>query len=72
MNVRNVTLDDLRGQTAEEVITEVAAREEILTVTLPDGKTIAIRPSPDLEPLPLIRNGRIAEGWKDAIYDHSQ
>jgi hypothetical protein len=71
MNVRNVTLDDLRGRSLEEVLSEVAAHEEILTVTLPGGRTMTIRPSPDLEPLPLIK-GTIAEGWKDAIYDYSR
>jgi hypothetical protein len=71
MNLRNVTLDDLRGRSLEEVLSEVAAHEEILTVTLPGGKTMTIRPSPDLEPLPLIK-GTIAEGWKDAIHDCSR
>ena len=71
MTVRNVTLDDLRGRSIEDVLTEVAAHEEILTVALPDGRTMTIRPSADLEPLPLIK-GTIAEGWKDGIYDHSQ
>ena len=70
MTVRNVTLDDLRGRSIEQVLTEVAAHEEILTVELPDGRTLTIRPSPDLEPLPLIK-GTIAEGWKDATYDDS-
>ena len=71
MTVRNVALENLRVRSLEDVLTEVAAHEKILTVTLPGGKTMTIRPSPDLEPLPLIR-GTIAEGWKDAIYDHSR
>ena len=70
MMVRNVALDDLRGRTIEDVLTEVAARGEVLVVSLPEGKTVAIRPSPDLEPLPLFEC-TIAEGWKDAIYEHS-
>lgn len=69
MVVRSVTLDDLRGRGTEEVLSEVAEHDEILTVTLPSGKTITIRQSPDLEPLPLIK-GTIAEGWKDAIYGY--
>jgi hypothetical protein len=71
MTVRKVTLDELRGRSVEEVLAEVAAHEEILSVTLPGGKTMTIRPSPELEPLPLIK-GTIAEGWKDAIYDRSR
>jgi hypothetical protein len=70
MTVRNVALHDLRGRPVEDVLAEVAAHDEILTVTLPGGKTVAIRPSPELEPLPLFES-TIAEGWKDAIYEHS-
>jgi hypothetical protein len=71
MTMRKVALDELKGLTLEEVLSEVAAQQEILTITLPDGQNITIQPSPELEPLPLLK-GTIPDGWKDGIYEHSE
>lgn len=60
-------LDDLRGRTLEDILQEVAAQQTVLTVRLPKGDTVAIRPAPRLKPLPVL-DGYVPQGWKDAIY----
>ena len=67
MNNRTLLLDDLKKHTLEEVLREVIRRQEVLTVLLPEGETVAIQPSPALKPLPVL-DGFVPEGWKDAIY----
>ena len=67
MNDRAFVLDDLREHTLEEVLREVVRRQEVLTVRLPEGEVVAIRPVPRLKPLPVL-DGFVPKGWKDAIY----
>ena len=64
---RSLALDELKGRTLEEVLREVVRQREILTVRLPEGESVAIRPSPQLTPLPVLE-GYVPKGWKDAIY----
>lgn len=59
-------LDDVKERTLEEVLREVLARQQVLTVRLPGGETVAIQPSPPLEPLPVLE-GSVPEGWRDAV-----
>ena len=66
MTQRTVALDDLKQRTIEDVLREVADQQEELTVQLPDGDDIQIRPAPRLKPLPVLK-GYVPEGWKDAI-----
>ena len=61
------TLEQLRGHTLEEVLYEVARNGESITVVLEEGETVVIQPAPVLKPLPELE-GRVPEGWKDAIY----
>ena len=68
MNNRTLALDDLKAQTLEEVLREVVRRQEVLTVHLPEGETVAIQPAPRLKPLPVL-DGFVPGGWKDAIYE---
>lgn len=68
MNNRTLVLDDLKAHTVEEVLREVVRRQEVLTVRLPEGETVAIQPSPRLKPLPVL-DGLVPKGWKDAIYE---
>ena len=68
MNNRTLVLDDLKARTLEEVLREVVMRQEVLTVRLPEGDTVAIQPSLRLKPLPVL-DGFVPEGWKDAIYE---
>jgi hypothetical protein len=65
---RRLALDDLEGRTWEEVLREVVRQHLVLTVQLPEGDVVAIRPEQRLKPLPVLE-GSIPEGWKDAIYD---
>jgi hypothetical protein len=66
MTDQTLMLDDLRERTLEEVLREVVARGEVLTVRLPEGETVTIQPVPRLKPLPILE-GSVPEGWKDAI-----
>lgn len=63
---RITTLDELRGRTLEELLNEVARSRESITVVL-EGGAVVIRPEDPLKPLPELE-GRMPEGWKDAIY----
>ncbi len=67
MTVRTITLDDLKERSLEDVLREVADRQQILTVRLPEGQEIRIQPISSLKPLPVLK-GTLPEGWKDAIY----
>jgi len=68
MTTRRLALDELKGRTVEDVLREVVAHQEVLTVELPEGDGISIRPVPRLKPLPELE-GFVPEGWKDAIYE---
>jgi hypothetical protein len=65
---RTLVLDDLREQSAEDLLREAVRRQETLLVRLPEGETVAIQPSQHLKPLPELE-GYIPAGWKDEIYD---
>lgn len=66
MAQRITTLDELKGHTLEELLTEVAHSKETLTVVL-EGGSVVISPEVALKPLPELE-GRIPAGWKDVIY----
>lgn len=68
MAERKLGLDELEGRTWEEVLREVARKQIVLTVQLPEGDLIAIRPAEALRPLPLLE-GSVPAGWKDAVYE---
>jgi hypothetical protein len=68
MTSRTVALSDLEQERLVDVLRNVVARDEVLTVELPEGKRVAIQPLPRLEPLPELE-GFVPEGWKDAIYE---
>lgn len=68
MDDRTLVLDDLKTRTIEEVLREVVARQETLTVRLPEGDTVLIQPTPRLKPLPVLE-GCVPAGWKDALYN---
>jgi hypothetical protein len=62
-----LTLEELKGETIEKILQEVVDRQLTVTVRLPDGKEVIIEPKPCLQPLPELE-GRVPEGWKDAVY----
>lgn len=61
------TLEELRGRTLEELLHEVARSRESITIVLEEGELVTIEPTSQLKPLPEL-DGRVPEGWKDAIY----
>jgi hypothetical protein len=61
------TLEELKGRTLEELLHEVTRSQESITVVLEEGELITIEPAKQLKPLPVL-DGRVPEGWKDAIY----
>lgn len=66
---QTLTLAELAGG-VEQVLQAVAEQQVIVTVLLPDGKEVIIEPKVGLQPLPELE-GRVPEGWKDALYDRS-
>lgn len=60
-------LDELKGRPVEELLREVARSQEAITVVLDGGELVTIGPAAQLKPLPELE-GRVPEGWKDAIY----
>jgi hypothetical protein len=67
MSNRILALDDLNEHTLEDVLREVAEQRQTVTVRLPEGESVIIKPAPRLRPLPVLE-GFVPEGWKDAIY----
>jgi hypothetical protein len=67
MSNRILRLDDLNEHTLEDVLREVAEQRQTVTVRLPEGESVIIKPAPRLRPLPVLE-GFVPEGWKDAIY----
>jgi hypothetical protein len=61
------TLEELKGRTLAELLHEVARSRESITVVLEGGGSVTIEPTSQLKPLPMLE-GRVPEGWKDAIY----
>ncbi len=61
------TLDELRGHSLKQVLESVLEEDEILTVRMPSGQEVVIRPRPSLEPLPALE-GSVPEGWRDAVW----
>jgi hypothetical protein len=61
------TLAELKGRTLEELLQEVARSREPITIVLEEGESVTIEPTQQLKPLPRL-DGRVPEGWKDAIY----
>lgn len=67
MSNRILALDDLNEHTLEDVLREVAEQRRTVTVRLPEGESVIIKPAPRLRPLPVLE-GFVPKGWKDAIY----
>ena len=67
MAERVLLLEELKQQSIEEVLEEVAGRGEAIIVRLPGGRQVVIAPGRPLRPLPALE-GYIPEGWKDALY----
>ncbi len=68
MTPHTSTLAELQERSLEQVLESVLEGHEILTVRMPSGHEVVIRPKPTLEPLPVLE-GFVPAGWKDAVYD---
>ncbi len=68
VNNRTLLIADLKERTLEDVLQEVVREREVLTVCLPQGEMVTIKPSPLLKKLPELE-GFVPKGWKDAIYE---
>ena len=64
---RHVTLDELKSQSLEDLLKEVADQQAKVTVRLADGREIVMGPKVILEPLPELE-GEVPDNWKDALY----
>ena len=64
---QTLTLAELKGESLEKILQEVADQNLVVTVLLPGGKEVVIEPKPSLQPLPELE-GHVPEGWKDAVY----
>jgi hypothetical protein len=69
MTNQTLTLAELAGG-IENVLQAVAEQQVKVTVLLPSGKEVIIEPKVTLQPLPELE-GRVPEGWKDALYARS-
>lgn len=67
MTERILTLEEVREQTIDEFLHEVASERAAVTVVLGDGERVVIQPAPALKPLPELE-GFVPEGWKNAVY----
>lgn len=67
MTSQTLTLEEIKERSLEDMLRDVAQNYIHLIVRMPDGEEIVIEPKPRLKPLPALE-GRVPEGWKDAIY----
>jgi len=70
MTGQTLTLAELKRGSIEKILQDVVDQQLIVTVLLPDGKEVVIEPKPVLQLLPELE-GRVPEGWKDAVYARS-
>jgi hypothetical protein len=70
LTTHTATLEEIKSNSVESLLEEVLAEEEILTVKMPDGAEVVIRPRLRLEPLPVLE-GSVPRGWRDAIYNET-
>ncbi|MBI2566754.1 MAG: hypothetical protein HYV63_06965 [Candidatus Schekmanbacteria bacterium] len=61
------TLEQLKSQSLERVLSDVADHRAAVTVVLPDGREVLLEPKLALKPLPELE-GYVPDGWKDALY----
>jgi len=64
---RTVAVDELAERPAGDLLREILREGDVVTVVLEDGQTVVLRPAGVLRSLPILE-GRVPEGWKDAVY----
>ena len=65
---RTITVGQVRGWSADELLQEVTRKQETLRIEMTEGEFVEIKPLPKLKPLTRLE-GSMPTGWKDAIYD---
>ena len=65
---RTITVEQVRGRSADELLQEVTRKQETLRIEMTAGEFGEIKPLPKLKPLTRLE-GSMPTGWKDAIYD---
>ena len=65
---RTITVEQVRGRSADELLQEVTRKQETLRIEMTAGEFGEIKPLPKLKPL-IRLEGSMPTGWKDAIYD---
>jgi len=68
MSDRVLTLDEFKERPLADWLREAVKRQETLTVRLPEGDIVLIRPAPRLKALPMLE-GFVPDGWKEAVYE---
>ena len=64
---RTITVDEVRGRAADELLQEVTQKQETLRVEMTEGEFVEIKALPKLKPLTRLE-GYVPPEWKDAIY----
>jgi hypothetical protein len=64
---RTVTVDEVEERRAGDLLRQLAREGDTMTVVLETGETVVLHPVGLLKRLPSLE-GRVPEGWKDAIY----
>ncbi len=65
---RTITVGQVRGWSADELLQEVTRKQETLRIEMTEGEFVEIKQLPKLKPLTRLE-GPMPTGWKDAIYD---
>ncbi len=66
-----LTLAEFKKLPVEHILLSISSEQQSVTVQLPNGNEIIIRPKSQLKPLPVLK-GHIPKGWKEAIYHESE
>ena len=61
-----LNIEELKGISVEEVVRQLLTRRDRLTIVVSEDEEVSIELKSQLKPLPVLE-GKIPEGWKDAI-----
>jgi hypothetical protein len=64
---QNLTIEELKDVSFEEIIRQLLSQRKPLTILISDEEEVSIQLRSRLKPL-LVLDGSIPAGWKEAIY----
>lgn len=67
MTTQSVKLEELASKNLNEILSSVIEQNLALTIQLPNGNEVLVKPNPPLKPLPEL-DGYVPQNWKDAVY----